>query len=266
MSARRRLFVSLVACLLLGGALTGVVLSRDGRARPATRPGVAQDRPGPVLLVPGFGGGTASLERLAARLRAAGRTATVVPLPGDGTGDLTAQTVALDVAVARAIASGAASVDIVGFSAGGVVARLWAADHKGAAKARRIVTLGAPHHGTDLAALAGVLAPGSCPLACRQLVPGSALITRLNQGDETPDGPEWVSIWTAQDQVVTPPDSARLTGARNVVVQKVCAGRAVAHGQLPTDPVVEGLVLRALGAKPFVAPTPADCAALSATG
>ncbi|MGZ4631673.1 MAG: esterase/lipase family protein [Actinomycetes bacterium] len=133
MSARRRLFVSLVACLLLGGALTGVVLSRDGRARPAARPGVAHDRPGPVLLVPGFGGGTASLERLAARLRAAGRTATVVPLPGDGTGDLTAQTVALDVAVARAIASGAASVDIVGFSAGGVVARLWAADHKGAA-------------------------------------------------------------------------------------------------------------------------------------
>jgi hypothetical protein len=86
----------------------------------------------------------------------------------------------------------------------------------------------------------------------------------INSGDETPDGPEWVSIWTSQDQVVVPPDTARLGGAHNVVVQRICPGRSVDHGQLPTDAVVDALVLRALAARPFVTPAPADCTALSA--
>ena len=186
-----------------------------------------------MLLVPGYGGGTGGLEQLANRLRAAGRQATVVPLPGDGTGDLDAQATALDVAVRSALAAGAPSVDLVGYSAGGVVARLWARDHDGAARARRIVTLGSPHHGTDLAAVAGLLAPDSCPPACQQLAPDSDLIAGLNSGDETPDGPAWVSIWTSQDQVVTPPDTARLVGASNVVVQRICPGRASTTGSCP---------------------------------
>jgi triacylglycerol esterase/lipase EstA (alpha/beta hydrolase family) len=189
---------------------------------------------------------------------------TVVHLPGDATGDLNLQADVLDVAARAALAAGASSVDVVGYSAGGVVARLWARDHGGAARARRIVTLGSPQHGTDLAAVAGLLAPGSCPRACRQLAPDSAMLAGLNRGDETPAGPKWVSIWSSQDQVVTPPSSAHLTGARNVVVQHICPDRSVTHAQLPTDAVVEALVLRALGAAPFVTPTAADCAALSA--
>lgn len=265
MSPRRRLLAALVVCLLVACALLAYALTSGGDVVRPREKAAAPARPGPVLLVPGYGGATASLERLAVRLRAAGRQATVVKLPGDGTGDLEVQAAVLEAAATAAMATGASSVDVVGFSAGGVVARLWVADHGGAAKARRIVTLGSPHHGTDLAAVAGLLAPDSCPLACRQLVPGSDLLAGLNRGDETPDGPEWVSIWTSQDQVVTPPDSARLAGARNEVVQRVCAGRAVEHGQLPTDTVVGGLVLRALAAGPVGTPTPADCAALSAS-
>jgi triacylglycerol lipase len=187
----------------------------------------------------------------------------VVHLPGNGTGDLDAQATVLDAAARAALRGGARSVDVVGYSAGGVVARIWARDHDGAARARRIVTLGAPQHGTELAAVAGLLAPGSCPKACQQLAPGSELMAGLNSGDETPDGPEWVSIWTSQDQVVSPPDSARLDGARNVVVQRICPGRAVDHGQLPTDAVVDALVLRALDTRRFVTPTGADCESLA---
>jgi alpha-beta hydrolase superfamily lysophospholipase len=50
-----------------------------------------QTRPGPVLLVPGYGGRKGALNTLAARLRADGRTATVISTPGVGNGDLVAQ-------------------------------------------------------------------------------------------------------------------------------------------------------------------------------
>jgi triacylglycerol lipase len=263
LSPRRRLLFLVIAVLLVVAAVA-VVVSVRHQGRPTALARVLQDKPGPVLLVPGYGGGTAGLEQLATRLQAAGRQVSVVALPGNGTGDLDAQAKVLDTAVRQAMAGGAKSVDVVGYSAGGVVARLWARDDGGAARARRIVTLGSPQHGTDLAAVAGLLVPGSCPRACQQLVPDSALLDGLNDGDETPDGPVWVSIWSSQDLVVSPPGSARLAGAHNVVVQRICPGRAVDHGQLPTDVVVGALVLRALDAQPFVTPRPKDCAALSA--
>lgn len=243
--------------VVLALLVLGALLLRADRGEPVR---VDQSRQGPVLLVPGYGGGRAGLDQLAASLRAAGRTVTVVALPGDGTGPLGEQAAALADAVAAARAGGAPPVDLVGYSAGGVVARLWARGHPG--EARRVVTLGAPHHGTDLAELAGSVLSGSCPAACRELVPDSPLLGRLNQGDETPAGPAWVSIWTDQDEIVTPPSSAALDGALDIVVQQVCPGRRVAHGELPTDPVVTGLVLRALDVAEPRAPEPGDCAAL----
>jgi triacylglycerol esterase/lipase EstA (alpha/beta hydrolase family) len=243
--ARRRLLLGIVAVLVAGvlAAVIVVVVNRPGSSNAA--PPVAQDEPGPVLLVPGYGGSTSALDVLAARLRSAGRQATVVRLPADGTGDLRDQADALDRAARSAIAGGAPSVDVVGYSAGGVVARLWAEEDGGAAIARRIVTLGAPHHGTDLAALAGSLLPGQCPTACAQLAPNSDLLTRLNTRT-MPTGPVWVSVWTEQDQIVTPPDSARLDGALNIPVQSVCAKEQLDHSNLPRDPVVQSLVLTAL--------------------
>jgi triacylglycerol lipase len=258
--ARRRVVLVVVALVLASAAALGVVLvqrpSADG-AEP-----VAQDRLGPVLLVPGYGGGTRALQSLADRLVAAGRDATVVELPGDGTGDLVAAADALDAAVTAALdRTGALTVDVVGYSAGGVVARLWIADGN-ADVTRRVVTLGSPHHGTDLAGLAGSLAPAQCPAACRQLAPGSELLAELNDGDETPPGPSWVSIWTALDRTVTPPESARLDGALELPVQSVCADSRVQHGDLPRDRLVQQMVLAELAAGDPVALGPADCARL----
>jgi triacylglycerol lipase len=260
--ARRRLVLAVVALAVVGVAVltTTLVLSRPpGPARASA----AQQRPGPVLLVPGYGGATGGLQTLADRLAAAGRDATVVRLPGDGTGDLAASATALGTAVTAARArTGAASVDLVGYSAGGVVVRLWVA-HGHAGVVRRVVTLGSPHHGTALADLAGDVAPDQCPMGCAQLATNSALLARLNTGDETPDGPTWVSIWTTQDQTVTPPDSARLAGALNLPVQSVCAQAQVSHGDLPRAPLVQQMVLTELRAGPPVPLGAADCARLS---
>ncbi len=223
-----------------------------GRGDPGVRPD--QARPGTVLLVPGYGGSRVALSRLAQRLVAAGRPAEVVALPGDGTGDLLAQADALDDAVRRVLDGGAPSVDVIGYSAGGVVTRLWVDRHDGAAVARRIVTLGSPLHGARIAAVGAALAPDACPQACRQLAPGSDLLDDIG-ATPLPDGLPWLSIWTENDETVQPPDSARLDGAENVALQSLCPQARVSLGALPTDPAVTALVLRGLGTEPLSAPT-----------
>lgn len=212
-----------------------------------------QARPGTVLLVPGYGGSRTALTELAGRLQDAGRTADVLTLPGDGTGDLLAQAETLDAAVRAAVRAGSPSVDVIGYSAGGVVTRLWVDRHHGAEVARRIVTLGSPLHGARIAGVGAALAPDACPPACRQLAPGSDLLDSID--DALPKGLPWLSIWTENDETVQPPDSARLSGAINVSLQGICPSAQVAHGDLPTDPAVTALVLRALGTTPLTKPT-----------
>jgi triacylglycerol lipase len=213
----------------------------------ATSHPVPQSAPGPVLLVPGYGGNVDSLQPLAAALGSAGRTAVIVAPVGDGTGDLRMQAEHLgEVAERVRDDAGASSVDVIGYSAGGVVARLWVRDDGGAEVARRVLTLGAPHHGTSQAALGAEFA-GGCADACEQLVPDSDLLRRLNAGDETPAGPLWATVRSTGDQVVTPIDSAALSGALNVLVQDVCPGSTAAHGDLPGHPVVLAVLGSVLG-------------------
>lgn len=248
--------------LVLLAVIVTVVLVRD--ARESEQSDVRQDQPGTVLLVAGYGGSTGSLESLGTALRAAGRTVQIVPPVGDNTGDLRAQARILESTAQQAIDSGAPSVDVIGYSAGGVVVRIWAAELGGAAIARRVVTLGSPHHGTDVAGLAAGLLASACPTACRQLAPGGDVLAGL---PETPPGPGWTSIWTTGDDLVIPPSSASLRGAVNIEVQKICADSQVEHGDLPRDPLTIGLVKRALeGPTPPAAPTPADCDSLRSAG
>jgi pimeloyl-ACP methyl ester carboxylesterase len=260
-SPRRRLVVAAAVVLLI--VVAGVVAVRalvgSAEAAQPAPTATARQQPGPVLLLPGYGGSTASLERLAGRLRSAtGRDVRVVRAVGNGTGDLTEQARALETTVRDLLAGGAPSVDVVGYSAGGVVARIWADRFGGAGQARRIVTLGSPHHGTEVANVAAQLSPEECPTACRQLAPDSDLLLGLPIGAIA--GPRWVSVWTTRDDVVTPPSSGRLEGAVDVQLQAVCPDDRVEHGGLPDDPLVAGVVVRAIAAAPMTSrPRPAEC-------
>ncbi len=245
-----------------GAGQSGAGQSGAGRSG-VSPPGGGQ--PTTVILVPGYGGNTGSLGTLAARIRAKGDTALIVALPSGGTGDLEAQADTLNGYVNQALRGGARSVDVIGYSAGGVVARLWDVEHDGASKVSKIITLGSPLHGAELAAVGAALDPSACPAACQQLVPGSALLTRL-AGIPLTGRPAWLSLWTVNDQTVQPPDSARLPGAVNVPLQSVCPSAVIQHGQLPADPLVVGIVLRALGQVQIAAPAAADCASLRALG
>lgn len=218
-----------------------------------------QSQPGAVIVVPGYGGTASDVTPIVDELRREGRTAIAFQPTGGGTGDLRVQAKRLaDLAQRTIDRTGIASVDVVGYSAGGVIARLFVRDDGGDSVVRRVLTLGSPHHGTDVAAIAADVG-GGCPTACEQMATGSDLVRRLNAGDETPAGPRWITVRTQGDRTVTPTDSAELEGALNIEVQDVCPGATTTHGALPSDPVVLATLASALGTGQPRAPTGVTC-------
>ena len=175
-SPRRRILLGGAGLLAATvGIVAGVrVLAR--RAGTGGRPARAR-----CCSFPGYGGSTGRWTSWPRGSGCTGRTAMVVPLAGNGTGDLTVQARVLDGYVNRAIGAGSGPVTVIGYSAGGVVAWLWDVDYGGAGRAGTIITLGSPLHGARIAAVGAAFDPGECPVACQQLAPGSALLTQLQQ-------------------------------------------------------------------------------------
>jgi triacylglycerol lipase len=246
---RRRLLIgAVILSALVASAFAWVLV--DG-PRPETQEI-------PVLLVHGFGGSASSMDRLEGALRGQGRRVVSVQLPRLGTGPIEQSSRAVADAVTE---TDAPRVDLVGFSAGGVVVRTYLHELEGASVTRRVVLLGSPNHGAEVAAFAASADPTTCVDACAQLSPGSSFLEELNDGDETPDGPDFTSIWTANDRTVTPPESAILEGASNVRVQDVCSDSALGHADLISDPLAIGLVVHALAGQ-----REATCDALRSLG
>ncbi|WP_433787904.1 esterase/lipase family protein [Actinomycetospora sp. CA-101289] len=260
LAPRRRAFLlALLALAAVLVVLVGVGVAREYRVPAAADP----DVPGAVVMVPGYGGNRAAFIALAERLRADGRRAVIVDLPSGGTGDLVTQAATVDDTVRGLLDEGAPSVDVVGYSAGGVATRVYLDRGRTAPAVRRVVTLGSPLQGAELAAAGGALVPGACPRACQQLAPGSALLTGIATA---PPGLPWLSLWTADDETVTPPESAELPGTDPVRLQDVCSDATITHSRLPSDPLSVGLVLRALGTGPLPTADPGECDALRAEG
>jgi triacylglycerol lipase len=248
-SLRRPLVVAVVGVLLLVAAVVVGVRLASG-----------DDEGRPVLLVYGYQGTTGQMEPLADALYAAGRNVTVVDLPDDNTGDLWASAWTLGQAADQAMADADAdSVDVVAHSAGGIVTRLWVST-AGAEVAHRVVTLGSPHHGSDGAAVFD-----ECLGACQQLTPGSDFLEELAEQDETPGVASWVSIWSADDGAVEPPESSELDGALNLRLQDICPGVQVDHSELLSDPLPLALAVAEVDADEPVEYGSDDCERLNGT-
>ena len=226
----------------------------------------ALDRGGdalPVVLVHGYGGGPSSMTAIEERLRADGREVINVTLPDGGVGDILQSARVVDEAVRAARSQ---TVDLVGFSMGGVVIRAYVAELGGAAHARYVISLASPHHGTDIAGLATFADPSACTGACEQLAPDSSFLEDLNDPDETPAGPAFVTVWTERDETVTPPESAELNGALNIKIQEVCPDSTIGHGEMVREPAVVGLIVETLSGRLTGIPEPARCSALAELG
>ncbi|MFC0504572.1 lipase family alpha/beta hydrolase [Micromonospora costi] len=207
-----------------------------------------------VIVVGGLSGIAAAYEPLAARLRADGHRVFVYQLPGLGLGDITASARAFAgyVDQVRAV-TGAATVDLVGHSEGGLVSRYYLKRLGGTAAVGRYVSLGSPQYGTYVANILAFLGLGSCAgvVACQQMSIGSAFLADLNAGDDTPGPVRYTAVRTLQDELVRPVDNATLRdGATNVLIQAYCPLRVVGHLGLVLDGTTYTVVRDALAGAP----------------
>ena len=109
-------------------------------------------------------------------------------------------------------ASGAKHVNLVTHSMGSLVARYYIRNllpgGDTATRVDAVVSLAGTNHGTVVAGLCGAV-------SCVEMRPGSAFLTSLNAGDETPGTPRYATWWSACDEAVIPQNSAVLNGAQN---------------------------------------------------
>lgn len=244
---RRRLVATRLAVL----AATALAALGLGTVAPAPAGAAAKD---PVIIVAGTFSPAFANEPLAARLRADGHTVRIFVLPTYGTQDirLTAQALRTFADGVRA-QTGAAKVDLVGHSQGGLVARAYVKWYGGASRVDSLITLGTPNRGTYVANLANVLGFGDClaVVACEQMRIGSSFLADLNAGDDTIGTVRYTTIRTLQDELVRPTDNATLLdGAANTLVQNPCFLRVVGHVGLLVDGTVYSGIRTALAGGP----------------
>ncbi len=193
----------------------------------------------PVLLIPGYCCNRAMWRSLRRELRQAGRLVATVTLDPPFAGiDLLAEALALR--IDRLLAdTGARQVVLVGHSMGGLVARayLW---RRGGEHVAKLITIATPHHGTWLARL-------GLGRNAREMVPGSGWLAALNS--RAPGVPS-ACVWSAGDEIVQPPESARLAGASEAPLM------LPGHFSLLRAPEVLRAVLQQEGV-PAAAPSPA---------
>jgi triacylglycerol esterase/lipase EstA (alpha/beta hydrolase family) len=153
-------------------------------------------------------------------------------------------------------ATHARKVDLVGHSQGGMMPRYYLKFLGGAAKVHTLVGLAPSNHGTTLDGIAtlGSFFPGSsgyvgslCP-ACEEQEAGSAFLANLNTGGDTMRGVQYTVIESANDEVVTPYESAFLSGKNvtNVLLQSQCALDQGEHLSMAYDHIADADVLSAL--------------------
>lgn len=155
-------------------------------------------------------------------------------------------------------ASKTKKVDLVGHSQGGMMPRYYLGFLGGAEKVNALVGIAPSNHGTQ-----GVITPPPAPVppmssspdplcqACSDQQAGSPFLTKLNSIGDTVVGPYYTVISTTHDEVVTPYQSQALAGpartVTNTTIQDKCPADPVEHDQTPNDPVVQQLVVNALG-------------------
>lgn len=206
----------------------------------------------PIIVLHGYGDQPFGSQDLARSLRRDGWKVYVFETPQMGLAGVDAAVMSLHELVARVRhATGAAKVDLVGHSQGGVIARAFVKFGTDAASIGRVVSLASPHHGLDAwfngpidAMLGSQILNPIVPVGLDELLVGRAFWNRLNAGDPTPGDVRYTSIFAATFDGIVHPESARLEGATNVALRRDRNGRGPHHFMINHQSVEAYLQLR----------------------
>ena len=252
----KRLLRPLTALLLTAVVAAVPVTAAHAASAPSSgwndygcRPSAAH--PDPVVLVHGtFANATDNWLTLAPYLEVRGYCVFSLDygqLPGVplvyGLGPIDQSAAQLQVYVDKVLAAtGAAKVDLVGHSQGGMMPRYYLKFLGGAAKVDTFVGIAPDNHGTTLDGLTKLLPyfPGaedvisSAAPGLADQVAGSAFLAKLNAGGDTVPGVHYTVIATKYDEVVTPYTSQFLSGSdvHNVLIQNLCSVDLSEHALL----------------------------------
>lgn len=208
----------------------------------------------PVLVVAGFTETTNQLQTLLGNLKNAGFTAVGMQLPSTngipGCGDI-AQSANSVATQAQQLLSqtGAAQLDVIGHSEGGLELRYYIKNLGGGSQVARYVSLGTPQHGTSQAS--GGFTFGCTAVA--QMAPNSSFLNTLNSPTDVPGPVAYTALATTKDTVVTPAPQASFlqNGGTNASVQQFCPNDNSSHVGLLSDAPTFGLVKSALLGQPL---------------
>ena len=131
--------------------------------------------------------------------------------------------------------TGAARVDVVTHSMGGLSSRYFAKNLGGDTRIDAWVSLGGPNHGTQWAY-------GCFSASCVEMRPNSTFLKALNATDETPGAVRYGTWWSPCDEVINPDSSVPLSGATNT--QTACISHSGFFSDLPTYTQVRDFVSR----------------------
>lgn len=187
-------------------AALGVVATLTGLAGAAA----AQARE-PIVFVHGWNSSGSTWNTMISRFQADGYTAAELNNWSYNTAQSNATTASqlrTRIDQVRA-ATGAAKVDVITHSMGGLSSRYYLKNLGGQTFVDDWVSLAGPNHGTRTA--------NWCwwNTSCVEMRPGSTFLNNLNAGDETPGAVNYLTWWSSCDEVIDPPTSTILSGATN---------------------------------------------------
>lgn len=187
----------------------------------------------PVLLVHGIWDTAKVFSKMRSHLNQQGcdvRDLDLVPNNGDATLEELAEQVADYIKTNFTLNQ---TLDLVGFSMGGIVSRYYIQRLGGVKRIQRFITISSPHNGTWIAY--GSQRPGA-----KQMRPGSQFLRDLNQDIEILRQVDYTSIWTPLDLMIVPASSSKIPLGKEIVIP------VALHAWMLIDPKILTAVAKVL--------------------